>query len=198
MYRALLAAAFQRTTEAARHIQTALELEPVSAILHAIAGNIWSVIAQDDRSLQCARRAVELDPTLLIARRLRALAEVVSGDRELAVIDAERAVAEGGGTADLLGALGVVYARVNRWAEAERVLDDLIARRTQQYIAPLLIADICAALDRRDDACVWLERASEERNGLVTEIAAAPHYGRLRDEPRFRALLRRMNLPEPA
>ena len=60
----------------------------------------------------------------------------------------------------------------------------------------MYIADIYLALDRVMEACEWYERAVDEHNPLLVGIAVAQHYDPLRKEPRFRALLRRMNLPE--
>ena len=44
----------------------------------------------------------------------------------------------------------------------------------------------------------WLERAYEERAGGVYGVKGWFLFSSLRDHPRFRALLRRMNLGDPA
>jgi len=95
-----------------------------------------------------------------------------------------------------LAPLGYAYARAGRRDDARHVLDDLLSRRSQEYVAALGIADVFVGLDAVDDACAWLERACDERNGLVSAIANASRYDSLRGKPRFRALVRRMNLPE--
>jgi len=46
-----------------------------------------------------------------------------------------------------------------------------------------------------DQAFEWLERAYEERDGILVYLNAAPFFDSLRDDdPRFQDLLLRMNL----
>jgi tetratricopeptide (TPR) repeat protein len=94
-----------------------------------------------------------------------------------------------------LAALGRAYARVDRAPEAKQLLDELLRRRKHEYVAPLYLGELYAALGDRPQACDWLERAYEERNGYLPSTLIAPHHDVMREEPRFAALLRRMNLP---
>jgi hypothetical protein len=48
---------------------------------------------------------------------------------------------------------------------------------------------------QKDQALTWLERAYEEHDQYMVYIAAYPGLDRLHSEPRFQALLRRMNFP---
>jgi hypothetical protein len=47
-----------------------------------------------------------------------------------------------------------------------------------------------------DDAFVWLERARESRDAGLVLVTRDPFLKRLRDDARFAALLREMNLRE--
>ena len=96
----------------------------------------------------------------------------------------------------LVSALGVSDACGGRYAEAEELIEELKNRSEREYIAPQHIAEIYLALDRTTEAFEWFERAVDEHNPLVMALAVAPHYDPLRNEPRFRALLRKMNLPD--
>lgn len=69
----------------------------------------------------------------------------------------------------------------------------LLANKTGDYPAWDL-ARLYAIVDRRDDAIRQLERAVEMRNFNVVFIKADPALDSLRDDPRYRALLERMNL----
>ena len=40
----------------------------------------------------------------------------------------------------------------------------------------------------------WLDKAHEERNAWSSHLSADPRYDRLRAEPRFQALLKRVRL----
>ena len=59
---------------------------------------------------------------------------------------------------------------------------------TQNY---LYAGDTAHALD-------WLEKAYDDRDPSMPYIGCMPIFDPLRSEPRFQALLRKMNLPVPA
>jgi len=67
-----------------------------------------------------------------------------------------------------------------------------LSRRT--YVSPYHFAYVHAGLGERDRALDWLERAFEERAGAIYGIQHSFLFTTLRSEPRFPALLRRMNL----
>jgi hypothetical protein len=56
------------------------------------------------------------------------------------------------------------------------------------------IAAIYAGLDEREQALDWLEKAYEEQYPLLLHINVDPQLDDLRSEPRFQALLRKMEL----
>ena len=77
--------------------------------------------------------------------------------------------------------------------EADRALAVLIAKIGEQE--PDRIALVYAWRGEKDRAFEWLERAYAQRVGLV-EIKISPFFGKIRDDPRFTALLKKMNLPQ--
>ena len=49
----------------------------------------------------------------------------------------------------------------------------------------------------KEQAFAWLAKAEQERNGMLRYVIKLdPIYDSLRDDPRFKDLLKRMNLPE--
>ena len=81
---------------------------------------------------------------------------------------------------------------------ATGVLGTLERRRTQEYFSGFLMALVNVGLGERDQAISWLEKAAEERDGMLTFLNRCPEVDPLRADPRFHALLRRMNFPETA
>ena len=47
-------------------------------------------------------------------------------------------------------------------------------------------------------AISWLQKSAEEREGLMPFLNRWPGFDPLRADPRFQALVRRMNFPETA
>ena len=61
-----------------------------------------------------------------------------------------------------------------------------------------MIAVIYGALGDHDEAFTWLSRAYDERDGLLFVANVLWIFAPLHADPRFQALLRRMNFPETA
>ena len=174
----------------------AMKLEPDSGLIAYIAAinHYWA--RDPDSAAELIERALELEPKAVFAHWVRALIFSVKGLHEEAISATMRAVLLANHHPLLVSALGAAYARAGRTADAEELIEELNNRSAREYIAPQHIAEIYLALDRVAEACEWFGRAIDERNPLVIGMAAAQHYDPLRNEPRFRALLRGMNLPE--
>ena len=57
------------------------------------------------------------------------------------------------------------------------------------------LAAVYAALGDEDEAFRILDKAVEERNSLLVFFKEDPSFENLRSDPRWKALLRRMNFP---
>ena len=86
--------------------------------------------------------------------------------------------------------------------QATAILDRLMDLRRQHYVPAICLARIYSRLGNTTTAIEWLEAAFAERNGemvfLEQEIggaAADDPLGHLAGEPRVRALLESMRLP---
>ena len=94
----------------------------------------------------------------------------------------------------LLGSLGWSLARAGRADEARGLLAELEQRSRTGYVAPTALAAIHLGLGETDQAFEWLDKAIDLRDPLIVPIKSFPHFDSLRPDPRFRALLRKMNL----
>ena len=91
---------------------------------------------------------------------------------------------------------GWACGKLGRRQEAERVLTELLRRRTERYFSALLIALCYEGLGDIDQACEWMARGCDDRDGMCVSLNVWFAVDPLRDDPRFQALLRRMNFPE--
>jgi hypothetical protein len=66
---------------------------------------------------------------------------------------------------------------------------------TRDYVSPGSVACVYAALGDKDGAFRALHRAFEERDGMLAYARIFPAFAPLRSDPRFAALLHRVNLP---
>jgi hypothetical protein len=54
---------------------------------------------------------------------------------------------------------------------------------------------VCAGLGDRDQAISWLQQGAEERDSTMTFLNVWLPFDPLRSDPRFQALLKKMNFP---
>ena len=77
--------------------------------------------------------------------------------------------------------------------ESQQALDELIAKEAQD--AAYQIAEVYAWRRENDKAFEWLERAYQQRDGGLDEVKVDLLLEKLRGDPRYKAFLRKMNLP---
>jgi tetratricopeptide (TPR) repeat protein len=114
-----------------------------------------------------------------------------------AIAEFQRAVALEGGNPEYIAALGFAYATVGKRSEASKILGDLQELSKRRYVSPLSRASISASLSgKNDEVLEALERGYEDREGYMRLLRINPLLDPFRSDPRFQALLRRMNFPE--
>jgi serine/threonine-protein kinase len=114
-------------------------------------------------------------------------------DEEVAAAVAEHSAS---GNTEVAEALALFYVDGDYREARRRVADMWAGLASATYVPPGAIAWQYAAGGEDSLALDWLERALEERDPNMPYLAADPFYDPLRDNPRFQALLRRMNLPQ--
>ncbi|MEK7756527.1 MAG: hypothetical protein AAB385_04890, partial [Planctomycetota bacterium] len=91
--------------------------------------------------------------------------------------------------------LGYVCAKCGSPEEARRILDELVARSTEAYVPPTLLAYVYAGLGETDRMFDWLERAYQEHDLSLVYTLPDPLLAPMRSDPRFADLVRRVGLP---
>src|SRR4029077_5454704 len=95
----------------------------------------------------------------------------------------------------VIATLASVQGLAGRKREAMKLIDELKERSRQHHVSPSLFAEAYIGLGEKDEAMTWLERAYEEHDQWMVYIKAYPGWDALRSEPRFQAIVRRMNFP---
>jgi hypothetical protein len=78
--------------------------------------------------------------------------------------------------------------------ESQQALEELVAKHAQE--AAWQIAEVFAWRGESTKAFEWLERAYQQRDGGLSEVKVDVLLASLHGDPRFKALLRKMHLPE--
>ncbi|HZE73029.1 MAG TPA: hypothetical protein VE135_26255 [Pyrinomonadaceae bacterium] len=87
-------------------------------------------------------------------------------------------------------------AKVGQRDEAVKLLNQLKQESSDRYVMSNVIGAVYIGLNEKDEALNWLERDVAEHSSYATFMAVDPVYDDLRDDPRFKAMLKRLKLPE--
>jgi tetratricopeptide (TPR) repeat protein len=187
-----------RIDEALPHLERALELDPLNVFFRSLYANVLYMDRRYDDALIEARAALAMQPDAGVALSVlydclyltRTRDEDLAALRERIAHDPEFAAAfdQGLAEAGYPGALRRVADRLAaRWEESGG--GALAHRLVMQDIAIwyMYAGDHDRAID-------WLEKIVEIRDPSIFAVFF-PVFDPLRSDPRFQALLRRMNLP---
>ena len=94
-----------------------------------------------------------------------------------------------------LAVLASIYGLQGRNDEAEALIKEVRETARHRYVPGFFFAEAYVGLGQRDQAITWLERAYEEHDQWMVFANSYPGLDPLRSEPRFQALLRRMQFP---
>lgn len=185
-----------RTDEALAEAQRAVELEPLSLINNSVLTNSYINSRQYDKAIEQGRKAYELDREFPLARHWLGMAYVATGRFDEAVSICRAASPDSPSWPLSVVALGHAYAKMGKRAEAEQQIAQLRDLAKSRYVRPYYVASIYAALGDKDKAFTELERSYQERDAYLGRINSDPFMDPLRDDPRFKDLLKRLGLEQ--
>ena len=186
-----------RLEEGISEARRARELDPLSLpVNNALAGRLLAA-GRYDLALEQVQKTLQLDPHFAPARQTQGWAYLHNGKREEAIQEFQRALQlSGTEDTDLMLDLGFAYAIAGKRRETGRILDKLKSLRERGVVPSGSIAILYGALGDSNEAFAWLEKAYEERDPQLTYLKAGRRFEPLRQDPRFRELVRRVGLPE--
>ncbi len=189
-----LLARLGRFEEAARHSDLALQLDPTRTNFLAVRALHYYYERRYDDAIAEARRALAADPDTYLARLYISIAYAAKGEPQAGIAAARGAIAITGGTVPDLFVLGCNYAVANDRANAAGILDGLAALERNRFVEPFLYLAIHAYLGDRDRAFEFLEKAYRQHSYWMTTLRVHPMLDPLRSDPRFAAMVARVNL----
>ena len=179
-------ALFGRREEAIAAHERARDLDPLTPLHTVWLPGLLHFMGDPAGALEGARALIPDYPDNATIHYVRGIAAAELGLHEEAIRALERAVAI---NARWEGALGRAYALAGRLDEARAIATRLEAEPTAWNAFAL--AELHTALGDRDAAFRWL--AYEPPHGWLPWARIVPSLEPLRDDPRFAALLRRLN-----
>ena len=183
-----------RFDEAISETKLGVQLEPTNLIINSEVGFAFYVARRPDAAIEHLRKTLELDPTFSYASYELAQAYEQKRAYQEAITELNRARPISADWSWIVADLGYVDALLGKRAEAEQIIEELKERTAREYIDPLLIAYIYIALGNKDEAFAWMDRARQERSGMICWLQIEPKFDPIRSDPRFANLVHRMGL----
>ena len=185
-----------RLEEAVGELERALELDPMSLVTRFWLGIMLMLWRRYHEALEECRKLLDVDAGSYLGYFVMQNCYRYLGMHEQAVDAQRKAVELSGGSAMMLGWLGLSLAQGGQAADARNVLRRLEAMATEGYVPPTSFAWVHLGLGEIDTAFGWLDRAVVECDQRMMPIKSYAFFDPFRDDPRFVALLQKMHLDQ--
>jgi len=183
--------AMDRTGEAIGRVQYAWELDPLNSVINASMGMIRYLAHDYDAALVDLRRGLEIDPTHYVSH-LRVGLVCLQKNLLNEAFDAMRqAVTHSGGGTEALAGLAQAHGVAGDKVTMQKIMQELVASG-HRHVSPYNIARVYGAIDDKQRALEWLERAYWEHNPDLIELTREPSFTSLRFDAKFRELTARI------
>ncbi len=183
-----------RLDEAREMQERCVEVDPMSRFAHG-----WLALYRL-RSGRVSEARKHLEPLVdlpncpPLIRIIIGQSHILEERFETGIDELETGRREWDGDPMVLASLGWAYGLAGRRDEAERVIAVLEEDRSRVNIRPFLLVRVHAGLGNREEAYAWLSRSVDERDPYLIGLKSDQTIANLRDDPRYAAILRRINL----
>jgi TolB-like protein len=183
-----------RFDESVREMREAEELEPLELAHPTHVGWALNFARRFDESIEELREVIASDPGFSLPYlwlSANFLAKKMWGE---AIPASQKFVELTAGSVMGLSILGSAYGSAGMKDEAFKILERLDGLSKDRYVGSLWRAGVWLGLGEKDRALENLEKAYLERESTMAFLRVWPLLDSLRSEPRFQALLKKMNL----
>ena len=186
----------RRVDEAVAAVKRGLEMEPLDINMGVSLAWVYFADGQLDSALEQAKRTYDLEPTHPLARWMLSEAYINKGMYAEAIALVERWLRDDPTSQFALRVAGIAYAKVGRRDKAEEMIGRLREIAKTQYVQNSRFASIYVALGEKEKAFDELNKAFEARDWELHRLKVDTYWIPIRNEPRYKDLLKRLNLPE--
>lgn len=183
-----------RLDEAVAELETVLDLDPLNLEARRWLGLMHWWRRDYDRAIEQARLILAVDPNYPTAHVLIGVVRCAERKFDEAIPALRKCLELSNRAPVWLGWLGLGVAQSGDVTEARALLVQLHAAAERAYIPASCFAWIHLGLGELEQAFEWMSRAVDDRDPMMTPIKSYPFFDPIRADPRFAALLRKMNL----
>lgn len=182
--------------EGIRCYDRALEIEPFSLQINTNRATTYYLMGEYDRAIDGLRQTSELEPTYMPVRFVWGWVYIQQNRLDEAIEEFQAIYKRDNEAYLALGFMGYAHALAGHREEAETVLNILQEISERKYVSPYAMLVIHLALDQRERVFELLHQLSEEHNEWVVWLNVSPELKVLRNDQRFKDLLKSVGFPE--
>jgi len=179
--------------EALLEAHTAQENDPTSVSVRRSLGFTYVYARKYEQARYHMDRAIAMNPTAEESFRIQGV--VLTLDKQYAA--AERVLHEALALAPpnatyTKATLAYSRACAGDLAYARQIAAELEHKMKTDYVSPVELATVYVGLGDKEKTLDWIERAVDDRRGWAAYLRVHPILDPVREEPRFKAILKRM------
>ncbi len=186
-----------RHQEALAEIKTAQKLDPTAVAVRSAAGIVFFRARRYDEGLKEISDALEINPAFVPAHKAARWIYQAQGNYEAALAAFQKERSYSGASEEDLGWL-IIQAQVeaigNHREQAARLLekalkDPFVQQNPTSYANEIALA--FAALNDKENALAWLEKAYQANDHSIAFISVEPRFDNISQDPRFISLVQK-------
>jgi tetratricopeptide (TPR) repeat protein len=178
-----------RWDEGAKQANAALAQDPLNQPTYFNLSFIQARRGRLEEAEAAARRALEINPNGPFGHYILGNVVLERGQPDAALTEFSKETVE----AARLGGSAMAYFALGRKADSDAALAQMLKVQGNR---PFNTARVYGFRGEADEALKWLERAYAEKDSVLSVIKGDPAFKKIEGDPRYKAFLKKMNLPE--
>jgi serine/threonine protein kinase/tetratricopeptide (TPR) repeat protein len=183
-----------RLDDAIVEVQHALSLDPLSVLYRVHLGFLFYLRRDTAHAIYQFKKALEINPRYYLAYGMMGPTYVLDSRFDEAIATYQKAREMDAASKFVDSLLATALAAAGRHDEARALLKQVLALAEKEYVSPVSIAYIYAALGDKDAALTHLRTAAADRDPNLLGLKSNPSFDSLRGDPRYAELLAAMKL----
>ena len=187
----------RRLPESLAEIERAQTLDPASTSILADKGNILFQSGRRDEALALLKQMEVTEPSFRSPHLYLKVLYLAEGDYPNFLIEARKdaLLVQDNAALAITTAAEKAFAAGGEQAMFENMLQVQKKYYAQRLVSPVFVAQTCALLGRKKEAIEYLKSAYDQHDDLLLSVEVYSAFKTLSDEPAYRDLLARINLP---
>jgi TolB-like protein len=179
-----------RWDDALRQIKAAIAQDPLDP--NSFEGLTWVQMSRGHlaEAELAMRRGLEIRPTYTWGHFILGLVLLARGQGDAALLEMQQETSDNARQ----GGLALTYYSLGKQAASDASLANMLKEQAAENA--FLIANVYAFRGQSDEAMHWLERSYVQKDSNLFLVKSYPPLKGLTGDPRYKAFLRKMNLPE--